>query len=125
LSQGGTDSRHLQICQSFLSDTQKDGTVNKTKQKKSKPKKKKEKKEQKTILQNNNNSSNNNNKNTQIERCNNNYDSNTKLLIASKSHLIMIAALLIQNAKHSTTPSIPTYIHTYSLDPLLSQILKP
>jgi hypothetical protein len=46
LSQGGTDRRHLQICQSFLSDTQKDTTVNKTKQNKAdqSPKKKKERK---------------------------------------------------------------------------------
>lgn len=94
----------------FLSDTQKrqNPKQNKTKRNEAKPQKKEAKKEQKTLLQNNNN-----NKNTQIELCNNNYDSNTKFTDCIQIALNNDCCALIQNAKHSRTPSIYPSIHTY------------
>ncbi len=91
-----------------LSDTQKRQNPKQNKTKQSKAPEKERKKEQKTLLQNNNN-----NKNTQIELCNNNYDSNTKFTDCIQIALNNDCCALIQNAKHSRTPSIYIYIHTY------------
>jgi hypothetical protein len=84
LSQGGTDRRHLQICLT----RKKDRTQNKTKQNKAKPQKKKEKKSRKRFC-----------KTTTTTKTRKSSSATTimiqtpNLLIASKSHLIMIAVL--------------------------------